>query len=64
LIRVSGYPGRGIPAILEIGEHEREFWTREKFLHLWRCQARTPIETFLDGKKSFVEKNLNEGLVA
>lgn len=29
-----------------------------------RCQGRTPMETFLEGKKCFVEKNLSEKLVA
>jgi transposase InsO family protein len=29
-----------------------------------RCQGRTPIETFLEGKKYFTEKNLNEKLAA
>lgn len=29
-----------------------------------RCQGRTPMETFLDGKKYFMDKNLNERLVA
>jgi len=29
-----------------------------------RCQGRTPMETFLEGKKYFVEKNLSESLAA
>jgi transposase InsO family protein len=29
-----------------------------------RCQGRTPMETFLEGKKYFVEKNLSENLAA
>lgn len=29
-----------------------------------RCQGRTPMETFLGGKKNLVEKNLSERLVA
>lgn len=29
-----------------------------------RCQGRTPMETFLESKKYFVEKNLSESLVA
>jgi len=29
-----------------------------------RCQGRTPMETFMDGKKYFKEKNLREALVA
>jgi transposase InsO family protein len=29
-----------------------------------RCQGRTPMETFLDGKKHFAEKNLSEKLAA
>ena len=29
-----------------------------------RCQGRTPIETFLEGKKYFAEKNLSEALAA
>lgn len=29
-----------------------------------RCQGRTPMETFLESKKYFVEKNLSESLAA
>jgi hypothetical protein len=29
-----------------------------------RCQGRTPMETFTDGKKYFKEKNLREALAA
>lgn len=29
-----------------------------------RCQGRTPMETFLEGKKLFVEKNLNDRIAA
>ena len=51
------------PLQIDLDEYMNEYNTRRTHQGK-RCQGRTPMETFLDGKRYFQEENLDKMLVA
>ena len=48
---------------IDLDEYMRKY-NEERTHQGKRCLGRTPMQTFIDGKKFFEEKNLEEKLVA